>query len=869
MPPRPGTAIKRAEATLASEAGAAPIATSAVQERDASAADFRELHGGQLHGFALLLTLGDRSAAAKLAADALTEGSVRAHELQHPRQATAWLRHSVLAAAKAYRTDPNGDEPARRATLRALGVNDEAFAALSALGMLERAAVVASSVEAARGTRCRHGRRARSLPLSAPCPRCTASCDQRRNGRALPVGPRRSHRGADTRDRSAGAGVIDHHTRYSDWLVAGAAGDPPRDLAVHAVGLRNLPARGCGDRFAASDRLPWVSRCPRRPFSRNPFASRAVAGAAGRWPPSDSLRSSARSPCCSARTWPTLPDPASATTHRPGRRLPAASHRTPHADTSRLRIGPRDRQRAKHRDSRRRRQRTGSGTSAGGGSTAGDGSTTSGGSAPAAARRPAAAQRPAAARRGGGSPPTGGSPGSRSGAASARTPAPTPAPTTGPAPPAPTPAPRRRRRLRRRRSTLRHRHRRPRPRLRHRSSRSTRTVMALRTSRSAVSRWTTASSFRTLDRKTRMEIPWGTPAIRTTITTVFPTSSTRRRAERHGLADQGRGPRWVPAPGTRTENRRDAAWVDRGRRAMQNSLERRLCARGEARRSPYSRALGPAAHTGGSPRRFRSGPDPMPQPRPARGSPPRRAGPIRELTVVRRLSQRWPREQLITQLPVGYSCHQHETLAIPSSPSHAFIPPGGLTSRKMNAPRRSLIVNGRPVPAPPLPPVDLGPKNEASQQFAERSYTSAEPTAWHTWPQGRTLPPHKPTVRRWRRNSSAPLIAPAPHRREAKARDRLTRERTSHECGRRRGSGQRPCAGLRLRLEDPAGILQVNELKIVKFWAGSTGRGGSGRLSAQPTQERQPAYRCRSSREGRCCVSPAGRRGARWPPVHR
>ena len=142
-----GTAIKRAEATLASEAGAAPIATSAVQERDASAADFRELHGGQLHGFALLLTLGDRSAAAKLAADALTEGSVRAHELQHPRQATAWLRHSVLATAKAYRTDPNGDEPGRRATLRALGVNDEAFAALSALGMLERAAVVASSVE--------------------------------------------------------------------------------------------------------------------------------------------------------------------------------------------------------------------------------------------------------------------------------------------------------------------------------------------------------------------------------------------------------------------------------------------------------------------------------------------------------------------------------------------------------------------------------------------------------------------------------------------------------------------------------------------------------------------------------------------------
>ena len=140
-------AIKRAEVTLESEIGAAPVVISAVQDRTANAAALRKLHGGQLHGFALLLTLGDRPAAAKLAADALAAGAVQAHELQHPRRAAAWLRHSVLGAAKRRTTHPKHDDLTRRAALRAVGVNDEAHAALSALSMLERAAVVASGVE--------------------------------------------------------------------------------------------------------------------------------------------------------------------------------------------------------------------------------------------------------------------------------------------------------------------------------------------------------------------------------------------------------------------------------------------------------------------------------------------------------------------------------------------------------------------------------------------------------------------------------------------------------------------------------------------------------------------------------------------------
>jgi DNA-directed RNA polymerase specialized sigma24 family protein len=140
-------AIKRAKATLPSGMGAAPVAMSAVREGSASAAALWDLHGGQLRGFALLLTLGDQPAAAKLAADALAAGAIRAHELKHPRRAAAWLRHSVLRDGKRRRTEPNQDKPTRRAALRALGVNDQAHAALSALSTLERAAVLASGVE--------------------------------------------------------------------------------------------------------------------------------------------------------------------------------------------------------------------------------------------------------------------------------------------------------------------------------------------------------------------------------------------------------------------------------------------------------------------------------------------------------------------------------------------------------------------------------------------------------------------------------------------------------------------------------------------------------------------------------------------------
>ena len=108
-------------------------------------AAFRELHGARLHGFALLLTLGDRPRAARLAADALraAEGDLASH--RHPERAAAWLRAQVLGAAgrRSRRVLPTDAQ----AALEELGVTDTARAGLAALSTRERGAVIAASVE--------------------------------------------------------------------------------------------------------------------------------------------------------------------------------------------------------------------------------------------------------------------------------------------------------------------------------------------------------------------------------------------------------------------------------------------------------------------------------------------------------------------------------------------------------------------------------------------------------------------------------------------------------------------------------------------------------------------------------------------------
>jgi hypothetical protein len=111
-------------------------------------AAFRELHGPRLHGFALLLTLGNRPRAARLAAQALAEGAERSAELRHPERAAAWLRARIVKGARG-----GALVGGRRAAaepeelLRQMGVDNLAYRGLSALGLMERAALIAGEIE--------------------------------------------------------------------------------------------------------------------------------------------------------------------------------------------------------------------------------------------------------------------------------------------------------------------------------------------------------------------------------------------------------------------------------------------------------------------------------------------------------------------------------------------------------------------------------------------------------------------------------------------------------------------------------------------------------------------------------------------------
>lgn len=123
--------------------------SAAVNDADASSADlraaFRELHGRRLHGFALLLTLGDRSLAGRLTAEALASGADRVEELRHPERAAAWLRARVVDHLPRRHEPPSPDE--ERAALDPLGVDRIVVDGLDALTPHERAALVAADVE--------------------------------------------------------------------------------------------------------------------------------------------------------------------------------------------------------------------------------------------------------------------------------------------------------------------------------------------------------------------------------------------------------------------------------------------------------------------------------------------------------------------------------------------------------------------------------------------------------------------------------------------------------------------------------------------------------------------------------------------------
>jgi hypothetical protein len=111
-------------------------------------ADFVDLHGERLLGFAMLVTLGDADLASSLSARTLREGTERLDELRHPVRAAAWLRARVTRAAgrPAWGHQRPG-ELERRDALGPLGVDAPTYDALASLNARGRAAIVATAVE--------------------------------------------------------------------------------------------------------------------------------------------------------------------------------------------------------------------------------------------------------------------------------------------------------------------------------------------------------------------------------------------------------------------------------------------------------------------------------------------------------------------------------------------------------------------------------------------------------------------------------------------------------------------------------------------------------------------------------------------------
>lgn len=109
-------------------------------------AAFHDLHGRRLHGFGLLLTLGDRAAAADLVGEALAAGVERAARLRHPERAAAWLRAHIVRNASRRGVARNRVR-GERTILTDLGADAPVVAGLAALDPRERASIIASAIE--------------------------------------------------------------------------------------------------------------------------------------------------------------------------------------------------------------------------------------------------------------------------------------------------------------------------------------------------------------------------------------------------------------------------------------------------------------------------------------------------------------------------------------------------------------------------------------------------------------------------------------------------------------------------------------------------------------------------------------------------
>jgi DNA-directed RNA polymerase specialized sigma24 family protein len=122
---------------------ALPVEAEDAEQLQATSLD---AYAARLHGFALLLTVGDEPRAAAAAIAALEAGE-RAAELQHPEQAAAWLRRQVIAELRRTWPTPSLPPEERRAALGRMAVGEPLISALESMSAEHRAALVAGTIE--------------------------------------------------------------------------------------------------------------------------------------------------------------------------------------------------------------------------------------------------------------------------------------------------------------------------------------------------------------------------------------------------------------------------------------------------------------------------------------------------------------------------------------------------------------------------------------------------------------------------------------------------------------------------------------------------------------------------------------------------
>ena len=143
-PPKPTLLLQ----TAPEETPTTPSAVAQeLREADLLRAAFRDLHAARLHGFALLVTVGDRARAAQAAATAAAAGAERAGELRHPERAAAWLRRRVMKELRRSRPSRHLSKAERWAALVEIGAAEPAIAALEEITLERRGALVAGLVE--------------------------------------------------------------------------------------------------------------------------------------------------------------------------------------------------------------------------------------------------------------------------------------------------------------------------------------------------------------------------------------------------------------------------------------------------------------------------------------------------------------------------------------------------------------------------------------------------------------------------------------------------------------------------------------------------------------------------------------------------